>query len=226
MKIDRKQTIGQIIEVIPAAMDVFHGLGVDYCCGGNAPFEEALADLNLDVNKVEATILERVSEKASIEEPMALEIRPLLTYIHDKHHIYAKESLTVIDDLMKKVLKAHYRHQMDLVLALHRNVGLLKIEMEAHLEEEEEELFPAIQGWLGGLIPRETVDKLVKRMEDEHDGAGDLLKKIEQLTDGFTPPEGACPTQRHLYERLHDLQNDVFQHIFLENTVLVNKLQQ
>jgi regulator of cell morphogenesis and NO signaling len=60
-------------------------------------------------------------------------------------------------------------------------------------------------------------------MEAEHTEAGDILGQIKELSNNFTPPEGACNTFRALYSKLEEYQNDLFQHIHLENNILFPK---
>ena len=60
-------------------------------------------------------------------------------------------------------------------------------------------------------------------MEAEHDGAGDIIKEIKVLTNNSTPPSGACNTLRALYSKLEEYQDDLFQHIHLENNTLFPK---
>ena len=43
---------------------------------------------------------------------------------------------------------------------------------------------------------------------------------MRALTDGYTPPEGACPTFRGLYYGLSELERDMHLHVHLENHIL------
>jgi regulator of cell morphogenesis and NO signaling len=63
-------------------------------------------------------------------------------------------------------------------------------------------------------------------MEDEHDAAGAALARLRELTGGFQPPAGACPTFRGLYHGLAELEADLHRHIHLENNVLFPRAQQ
>ena len=54
----------------------------------------------------------------------------------------------------------------------------------------------------------------------EHDGAGDMLRRIRQLSGGFNPPADACVSYQTLYRALEDLEQDLHQHIHLENNIL------
>jgi regulator of cell morphogenesis and NO signaling len=60
----------------------------------------------------------------------------------------------------------------------------------------------------------------VSVMEYEHDSAGTALKQLRELTNDFTPPEGACSTWRALWHGLAALEQDTHQHIHLENNIL------
>ncbi len=57
-------------------------------------------------------------------------------------------------------------------------------------------------------------------MTSEHDAAGVLLADIQRLTGSFTTPVGACPTYHAFYEGLKEFQQDLHQHIHLENNIL------
>jgi regulator of cell morphogenesis and NO signaling len=62
-------------------------------------------------------------------------------------------------------------------------------------------------------------------MEDEHEHAGNLIKKIRTLTSNYTPPASACPTYRVTYRRLEEFDQDLMQHIHLENNILFEKVK-
>jgi regulator of cell morphogenesis and NO signaling len=57
-------------------------------------------------------------------------------------------------------------------------------------------------------------------MEQEHDDAGAALERIRRVTRNYTPPEWACPTFRGLYHGLLQLEQDMHQHVHLENHIL------
>jgi regulator of cell morphogenesis and NO signaling len=60
-------------------------------------------------------------------------------------------------------------------------------------------------------------------MEEEHENAGDIFKEIKKLSNNFTPPEGACNTFKALYAKLEEFEQDLHQHIHLENNILFPK---
>jgi regulator of cell morphogenesis and NO signaling len=54
----------------------------------------------------------------------------------------------------------------------------------------------------------------------EHDAAGELLRKMRQITGGYSIPETACMSFSALYYGLEELEEDLHRHIHLENNVL------
>jgi regulator of cell morphogenesis and NO signaling len=63
----------------------------------------------------------------------------------------------------------------------------------------------------------------IRMMESEHEGAGEILVQLSDTTNNYTAPEGACNSFRFLYSKLKELQDDLHQHIHLENNVLFPK---
>jgi regulator of cell morphogenesis and NO signaling len=89
-------------------------------------------------------------------------------------------------------------------------------------------LFPYIESLeralgTGGDMPAScfgTVANPIAMMTQEHDAAGALLADLRRLSNGFVPPEGACPTYHAFYDGLREFEQDLHQHIHLENNVL------
>jgi len=57
-------------------------------------------------------------------------------------------------------------------------------------------------------------------MEREHDGAGNALGRIRELTSGYEAPSYACSIYRARLEGLKALEADLHIHIHLENNIL------
>jgi regulator of cell morphogenesis and NO signaling len=60
----------------------------------------------------------------------------------------------------------------------------------------------------------------VRMMMQEHDGAGDTLKKLRAITNDYTLPADACISYKTLYDALQGFEADLHQHIHLENNIL------
>ena len=65
-----------------------------------------------------------------------------------------------------------------------------------------------------------SVGNPIAVMEDEHASAGQALRLLRRLTDGYRPPGDACEAYRALLSGLKELEADLHLHIHLENNVL------
>jgi regulator of cell morphogenesis and NO signaling len=100
-------------------------------------------------------------------------------------------------------------------------------ELLGHMPKEEQILFPAIKRIEGQPIVSVESEILpsalvmpIKVMEDEHDHAGALIKSIRALTNHYERPSYACPTYQLTLTMLEEFDNDLIQHIHLENNIL------
>jgi regulator of cell morphogenesis and NO signaling len=86
--------------------------------------------------------------------------------------------------------------------------------------KEEHILFPAVAAMSRGEMPSMPLDQPIARVMHEHDSVGIALGRLRELSHGFHPPADACNTYRALFAGLQDLEQDLQQHIHLENSVL------
>jgi regulator of cell morphogenesis and NO signaling len=70
------------------------------------------------------------------------------------------------------------------------------------------------------FAPFGTVNNPVRMMMSEHDTAGDLLRELRAATTDFAVPDDACMSYRALYDALEGFEQDLHQHIHLENNLL------
>jgi len=68
-----------------------------------------------------------------------------------------------------------------------------------------------------------TVQNPIRQMESEHDTAGGVLAEMRTITSGYLLPDDACETFKALYAGLKAMENDLHQHIHLENNILFGK---
>jgi regulator of cell morphogenesis and NO signaling len=113
------------------------------------------------------------------------------------------------------------------LMELREEVARFCADLRAHLKAEERMLFPALLDLGQGRVPAAPGDLLepLKLLEDEHEAAGGLLKRMRSLTEGFTPPPGARASQRKLYETLQALADSLYRHLYLENQVLFRRVR-
>lgn len=138
-------------------------------------------------------------------------------FLAEFNEVTDRRLMAETEDLLNKILIVHYPHHGEMLTRLHHLYAGLKAELEKHFAKEEQLVFPLMRQH---PHPDKETLALVQQLEDEHTGAGDVIKKIQQLTNNFTPPEDACPTFRHTYATMEALFDDIFIHIFKENSIV------
>jgi regulator of cell morphogenesis and NO signaling len=222
------KTVREIALEQPSSIRVFERLGIDYCCGGRKPLSEACGERNLQVAEVEAAL----ESAAKTAEPVGTDwtkasMRQLVNHIVSTHHEYVKTELPRLALLAERVVFRHGDTQAHLP-QLKNVLAQLDEELTHHLAKEEHVLFPYISKLeeaqaSGGALPHGcfgSVTNPIAMMTSEHDAAGEMLVRIAQLTDNFTTPPGACPTYLAFYTGLKEFEQDLHQHIHLENNIL------
>ncbi|MFC4320685.1 iron-sulfur cluster repair di-iron protein [Litchfieldia salsa] len=223
--------IGEIVTEFPKASDLFKTYKIDFCCGGNRPLIDALEERSLAKEEV----LDKLN--SLYEEAKALNnqdtdwtkatFTQLIDHIVNTHHKFLNEELPLLSPYVTKVLRVHGAEHQHLA-EVHSLYNQLKTELEQHTIKEEADAFPLFINFENNPSDynKEELTKLVTELEDEHDGAGDLIKEIRNITADFTPPPGACGTYRLVYQRLANLESDLFQHIHLENNILFKRARE
>ena len=221
-------TVREIALEQPTAIHVFEQFGIDYCCGGRKPLAEACAARNLEIDSVLAA-LEEAEKKPGIEIDSWAEksLESLSSHIVARHHAYVRRELPRLGQLAEKVVNRHgsTKPELPVIAAI---LMQLHEELIQHLAKEEAMLFPYIVALeqsvsLGAARPQSCFGAVVNpiaMMTQEHDAAGSLLSEIRRLSGNFTTPEDACPTFHAFYDGLEEFEQDLHQHIHLENNIL------
>ncbi|MCE7791197.1 iron-sulfur cluster repair di-iron protein [Salipaludibacillus sp. CUR1] len=230
--VNRYAKVKDLVIQIPRSDELFKQYRIDFCCGGNRPLHEALAEKNLE----EQVILEALQilsddaderkEKSSSDWSSA-SYMSLLDHIVNHHHGFLTKELPDLSFYVTKIFRVHGGAHPELA-ELHKLYHSLRTELEQHMVKEEQVVFPAIYqyGTTRSAADWEAAVKRVSELESEHEAAGDLLKKIRSITNDFTPPPGACTTYKMTFTRLEALEEDMFQHIHLENNILFPRLME
>ena len=177
--------------------------------------EQRLVDSN--IYKALDELAARTEKPAEPFSEMSAE--RLVEFILTKHHSYLWGVLPEAHELIVNVLKAHGRRHPELY-DVYKLFGQLSHEMEPHLIREETELFPAI----ANSEAKEHCQALVHILEEEHEAAGTLLKKLRHATNDYSVPCDGCDTFRELYKKLTEIEEDTLQHYHLENNILFKKI--
>ncbi len=224
--ISNQTKLGELVTFFPVITSRLNELHIDYCCQGDRTLEAAVKEAGLspgfiaEIQNAYSDYLDRPEKELPVSE---LSDEELIDLILEIHHQPERALWRELDQLINKILLVHYAHGKEELLKLHRDFSELKMELEEHFAKEEEELFPAMRQ--ANKTPEDiaAIKTLLLNLESEHDGAGQLIKRIIKETGDFTPPSYACPTMRAVYAKLHELADDIFLHIAKENSVLFKR---
>ena len=57
----------------------------------------------------------------------------------------------------------------------------------------------------------------------EHDAAGEILRELRKVTSDYAAPSDCCVSYQTLYLAIEEFEQDLHQHIHLENNILFPK---
>ena len=220
----KDMSLGEVASIYPGAINFFMDLEIDFCCGGNRLIGEALAEGNHNTQEVLGNIQKQyqidVEQGNDMKDFKQLSKSALIDHIIDTHHEYLRQNLPRIENLTETIFRVHGANHYEMLLFVHESSKTLKKELEAHLEKEETILFPKVKEYEKGQLNKEALKNTIEELENEHEAAGDILKDLRKKTNGFSVPAGGCNTFVFAFEKLEELEKDLFQHIHLENNIL------
>src|SRR5690606_34882644 len=135
--------VGEIAAKDMRKAEKFKKLGIDFCCGGKKTLEEACLENGLDILRVQKELEEAAKEPATAQ-PLDFSGWPLgflADYIVNVHHSYVKATAPMLLDLSAKVA-GHHGITNPLFVILGEVTHQLIAELSAHMQKEEEVLFP------------------------------------------------------------------------------------
>lgn len=224
-------TIGEMVTADYRKAEVFRKFGIDYCCGGKKPLEEACRKKGVDPQVVQKELDELDSQSADTHQDFgSWELDALAEYIVNKHHHYVVGALPVLYELTAKVARVHGERHPELV-EIARLFDAVALELQMHMRKEEHILFPFIskmaaarrEGKPSPVSVFGSIENPIRMMEAEHDSAGGNLEEIRRLSDDFMPPVDACTSYRVLFAKLREFEEDLHRHVHLENNILFPK---
>ena len=151
-------------------------------------------------------------------------LRDLVGYILEKHHSYMRSELPFLEERIAKMCANHGDVRPEL-FSIQQYLQDLRDDIGAHLEKEEQILFPYIAGLedavaIGAPAPHACFPSIqfpIRVMLHEHDAAESLLSNLREVTANYSTPPGFCENGAEFYRRLAALESDLKEHIRLEN---------
>lgn len=218
-------TIGEIVANDFRAASVFKEAGIDFCCGGNKNLTDACREKGADepdlIQQLDALAQTPITGAMNFKE---WELGFLSDYIVNTHHKFVLKNLPELVFYTQKIAEVHGGHHPELIevasLFTRINEELLQ-----HLRNEEVVLFPAIKEAekKASQAVKSTIVSEITRMQGEHELAGGVMDKINELTHHYLIPDDACNTYRVALKLLEQFEDDLHIHVHLENNILYPK---
>jgi len=221
MEPNSERTVREIAVANPASTRIFETLGIDYCCGGNHSLSVACKRARVPIETV-LGLLNQPDPRPRPDAPTDAPLGELAQHIVDRHHGFIRRESPRIQGLLAKVRGKHGPAHPELH-ELSTLFDTLTQELAEHMLKEERILFPYLQALSGGAETRAcfgSVESPIAVMTADHDNAGAILAKMRALSNGYQPPERACPTFHALYAALEEFERDLHWHVHLENNIL------
>ena len=223
------QSIREIVTAEPAAAAVFERFEIDLCSQADDQLELVCAELQLSVDQVLEKLADAELQAHGAVAPdlESYTLTHLVQHIVRAHHQTVRQELPRFVELSERIGRKHGEKapQYKKVAAL---LERLRAEMFAHVEKEEQVLFPYIVRLEEAAADQSaapyacfrSVAQPVSVMVQEHDSVERIIGQIRQLTNGFEPPMWACPRNTAFHASLAAFESDLRQHVHLENDLL------
>jgi len=214
-------------EVVP----VLEKYNIDFCCRGKMNLKEACKEKGIDLSDVLKDIKSMEAAETDKKMPFSETTETqVVNHIVTTHHHYVKNAMPVIAGHLEKVALKHGASFPEMV-SVKELFDVIHKDMEEHMKKEEAILFPRILEIEKSrrhekLFPVEYISGPIAMLEHEHENAGDIMFGIRNLTHYYAVPPGACTTFRICLSELREFEEDLHEHVHLENNILFPKALQ
>src|SRR5580765_7902914 len=228
MNFSTETRVNEIALSNPGARRVLEDAGVDYCCGGGKSLQDACLHAGVTADE----ILQRLRQNSELAGPADAEwknapLADLTRHIRERHHQYVRDSIPRVRALLAKIREKHGEKHPE-IEEIEKLFGDVAREMTAHMQKEEQILFPYIDtlerssNGNGSVEPPffQTVRNPIHAMMKEHDSAGDLVRQIRKASNDYKSPADACTSFQAVYQELRQFEKDLHLHVHLENNIL------
>jgi regulator of cell morphogenesis and NO signaling len=228
MNFSTETRVNEIALSNPGARRVLEDAGLDYCCGGGKSLQDACLHAGVTADE----ILKRLRQNTELPAPgdgewISAPLMELTRHVRERHHKYVRDCIPRVRALLAKIREKHGGKHRE-IEEIEKLFGDVAREMTAHMQKEEQILFPYIDALErsasgnGSVEPPffQTVRNPIHTMMREHDSAGELVRKIRKASNEYEAPADACTSYQATYQELRRFEEDLHLHVHLENNIL------
>jgi regulator of cell morphogenesis and NO signaling len=183
---------------------------IDYDCTRNDTLYRACVERGLDPLRVR-TDCELAVRRAGVsgEDLRAWSTKDLITVVIARHHQYLHATLPYLRTASQWIA-TRYGHRRPALHQLASVIDALATTMNAHMVEQDGELFPAL------LAGRRYLAAEATRGFDEHEQARSMLAQMRTLSFDYERPVWACGSYRVFMSELAHFEADILLHLHVE----------
>ncbi|UMY66563.1 MULTISPECIES: DUF542 domain-containing protein [unclassified Flavobacterium] len=221
-------TIGEFVAHDFRTAAIFSRYGIDFSCRGHYTVAEACEQKGFNFKRIMTELTDTLlSEVDPVIDFDSWPADLIVDYVEKKHHRYIMTGIPVIRHHLNRLCDAYGGTHAE-VVPLRILFGEATEALMQHLKTEETVVFPHIvrlehaaqTGVPRRLRLNQPLCEVLRVMEREHEEEGDRFRYIARLTDHYMPPIDDCPLFRAAYTMLERFEQDLDEHIHLENNVL------
>ena len=229
-QISRKSLVADIVAGDYRTAEVFRKYGIGYCCGGKWPMEIAceMQDINPVMLQAELELAVRTNQVSNHIDFAECDTEFILDYIINVHHRYLKKSLSTTQEMLADFANEHVK-KFTYLNELEIQFDSLVQKLRYDVQQEEEVLFPYIRHLAHAKKHKEPYAALLiktlrkpieETMFSSDNSIEEIILSIRNLAGGYEPPEKVCISHKVVLAKLKELDNDLMQHLYLEQSVL------
>ena len=228
-----EDTLAHIVLENYHAASVFLENDLDFYCKGYQKLEEACNDTGINTEKlIEKLEALPKSERTKSEDVRFWPIHFLTDFIENTHHTYVRIKNEKLSKYAAILARNQEKYNSELT-SIYEQFLLLIQEIDRHMNEEEDRIFPLIKELadevnMAGIADSQTISVFhdeIEKLRDEHETAVKMMRELRRVSNNFEPSEGASDEVCKLYRYLNNFENDLYRHIHLESNVLFKKAE-
>jgi len=150
------------------------------------------------------------------EELKDLSAIEVTNFVCDNYHTSEKRNLSSLNQCFRLMPVQDIKNHPELA-SIRSHFEEIKKLLQQHLTDSETVYFPAIKRNITGSYDFAPLKNKIRLV---HEDISKLFSQIQSLTRNYSPPSDASAWMKLCYALLHDLESDIYSHLFVEESIL------
>ena len=225
MEIQVNDTIDCIINSYPATARILSKHGIDFCSEGHRTLKDACTEAEVSIKRLLREITKASAyRKKELSNPSTASVDELTRYIETYHHQFTAETIVFIKTSLNRLVRLHGAKYPELA-QIRNPFDEVTGPITVHMQHEEFIVFPYIRDLArkGKKVKSpifRSANSPIAGLINDHMKSAMYLKKLDVLTNHFSPPAGEGTAFRITYAAMRELEKDINTHLRLEDEIL------